>query len=81
MKSYLYIEKSNTEWKKRGSLNFITKNKSKNNKAQVVVTNETLDDKDDKLIGKECELHGHYITRTKIGNNYYYSTLDAVNFF
>jgi hypothetical protein len=72
------LERSNKEWKKRGVLNFTTRNKSKTNKAIITMTNEPLGRNEQDLIHKECLANGSYIVRIKVGGHHYYSTLDAV---
>jgi hypothetical protein len=71
-------ERTNTDWKKRGDLNFISKNKSKTNKAMIAMSNTQLDKDDQESIHKECLAGGSYIIRIKIGNQYYYSSVEAV---
>lgn len=67
-----------SEWSKRGLIEFVSKKNSKNNKAYVKISNETLEKSVIENIKKECELHGSYLIRLSIGRGILYSSLKAV---
>lgn len=72
------IDKVDSEWNKRGTIEFISKNNSKNNKATVKITNENFEKSVFDKIRKECELKGTYYVRLSVGGGFLYSSMRAV---
>jgi len=60
-------------------IEFIPKNNSRNNKANVKITNENFDLSRFEKIRKECEIKGTYYVRISIGTGFLYSSVKAVN--
>lgn len=79
-KSLFNLDKIDSEWYKRGVIEFISKINSKNNKAAVKITNENTDKSVYGKIRKECELKGTYYVRLSIGTGFLYSSMRAVLF-
>jgi hypothetical protein len=76
------LEKTNSQWTRRGVMNFLSKGSNKNYKSSVNVVNENLNPSHFDEIKSECENgNGLVYVRIKLGHNLFFSSAKSCDLY